>query len=305
MKKIINLYWYVHPEGHGNFGDEASPYIIEKLSGKQVKHFNIKLLSKNRVLILKILLKNLYLKTITINEFFNYFSFRFFGVGKVILSIGSILTYKEDSRFHIWGSGIMNKSTNFGNANFVAVRGYRTISKLKELDYKAPNVVGDPALLLPIIYKPKSEKRFKLGIIPHYVHYEELKKLGNDEIKIINLFDKVEDVIDDINSCKHTVSTSLHGIIVSHAYRIPSIWIAFQSENKLRGDDIKFDDYFSSVEINAYEPYKINLDSFNLEDTLQYFKYNDQFLTKEGILQKIQNDLIKVAPFFVEQRFKS
>ena len=31
-----NVFWYRHPEGYGNFGDELNPYIIQKLSGKQV-----------------------------------------------------------------------------------------------------------------------------------------------------------------------------------------------------------------------------------------------------------------------------
>lgn len=36
MSKKLHLYWYRLNEGHGNFGDEVNPYLIEKLSGNQV-----------------------------------------------------------------------------------------------------------------------------------------------------------------------------------------------------------------------------------------------------------------------------
>lgn len=299
----INLYWYKHAEGYGNFGDEASPYIIEKLSGKKVRYFNFNLISNDSLLNLKLLVKNLFLKNITIIEFLKYFSFRFFGIGKVILSIGSILSYKEDRRAIVWGSGIMRKSTNFGNADFVAVRGYRTIDKLKELNYNAPDVVGDPALLLPLLYSSSNSKKYKLGIIPHHIHYDELKKLDNNNVKVINLLHSVEDVINEINSCEVTISTSLHGIIVSHAYKVPSLWVDFRNEKKLVGDDIKFEDYFSSVEISAYKAFKLDPSTFNLENVLHLFKNQNQYLATDRIILKIQSDLISVAPFSVKEKY--
>lgn len=303
-KNIINLYWYKHADGLGNFGDEVSPYIIEKLSGKKIRHFDIGFLSNNKFTNLKILLKNLYLRKITFKEFINYFSYRFLGLNKVILSIGSILVYKEDRRAIVWGSGILNKNSDFGNAEFLAVRGYRTIDKLKELNYNVPKVVGDPALLLPKVYQVKSSKKYKLGIIPHFIHYNELKKLENTNIKVIDLCKNVEGVIEDMASCEFTISTSLHGLIVSHAYKIPSLWIDFIGEKKLAGDNIKFDDYFSSVKINPYQPYKIDLDMFNLADILEMFKIENRYLPSESTIQEIQNNLIQVAPFFVRQEFK-
>jgi len=302
-KSIINLFWYKHLNGDGNFGDELSPYIIEKLSGEKVNYFNTELLSNNKVLNLKILLKNVYVKNITFSEFLNYFSYRYLGFSEVILSIGSILVYKEDRRFAIWGSGILSKTTSFGNANFLAVRGYRTIDKLKELNYNIPEVVGDPALLLPRVYDAKSPKKYKLGIIPHFKHFKELQELQNDNIKVIDLCGNVEKVVEEINSCVFTISTSLHGIIVSHAYKTPSLWIDFETENKLAGDDIKFEDYFSSVKMTAYQPYIIKIDEFSLENILNLFKTESQFLPSAEIIEEIQSNLIKVAPFFVKEEF--
>ncbi|WP_417558885.1 polysaccharide pyruvyl transferase family protein, partial [Mesoflavibacter zeaxanthinifaciens] len=242
-------------------------------------------------------------KSINLRDFINYFSYRYLGFGKVVLSIGSILVFQEDRRVVVWGSGILSKTLKFGNAKFLAVRGFRTIDKLKELNYNIPEVVGDPALLLPLVYQPKAKEKYKLGVIPHYIHYEELKMLNSENIKIINLLQNVEDVINDINACEYIISTSLHGVIVSHAYGIPSLWIEFDSANKLSGDNIKFEDYFSSVCLEPYKPFKLDLSNFNLEDIIQLFKSNNQILPSHSRIFQIQNDLINVAPFLVQDRY--
>jgi hypothetical protein len=46
-----------------------------------------------------------------------------------------------------------------------------------------------------------------------------------------------------------TYSSSLHGVIVSHAFGVPSIWMA--SSKPLHGDGVKFDDYFASCNAKA------------------------------------------------------
>ena len=50
--------------------------------------------------------------------------------------------------------------------------------------------------------------------------------------------------LNEINFYK-IVSSSLHGLIVSDAYKIPNVWIQFY--NNIRGDNTKFYDYFKSV----------------------------------------------------------
>jgi hypothetical protein len=47
----------------------------------------------------------------------------------------------------------------------------------------------------------------------------------------------------------------LHAIIVANAYGIPARWATFQSsENKVSGDDMKFEDYFLSVGMPVQKP---------------------------------------------------
>lgn len=59
------------------------------------------------------------------------------------------------------------------------------------------------------------------------------------------------DVIEDIVSCEYILSTSLHGIIVAHTYGVKALWI---KKGNIQTDGIKFDDYFSSVQIDRYSP---------------------------------------------------
>jgi hypothetical protein len=153
----------------------------------------------------------------------------------------------------IWGAGLLERNETIKKPKEVrAVRGPVTRQRLLELGYKCPEVYGDPALLLPRFYSPNLEKKWKIGIIPHYCDYEDIKKrLKAKHAHVINLLEPVESVIDQIIQCEWTVSSSLHGIIVSHTYGIPCAWVRFS--NKLTGDGSKFLDYYLSVGMKQQE----------------------------------------------------
>jgi pyruvyltransferase len=175
------------------------------------------------------------------------------------LMIGSIL--QNANKFStIWGSGfISEKSICIEKPLKVcAVRGKLTRKKLLEQGIECPEVYGDPALLMPYVYVPKVEKKYKLGIIPHYIDksHEWLQKINNNDVLVIDLItDNPLSIIDQINSCESIASSSLHGLIISDAYRIPSVWIEFS--DKLIGGYFKFHDYFSSVGKKIKQPYFI------------------------------------------------
>lgn len=209
MKNYVNGYWYVT----SNVGDNLAPYLIKKISGKPSVYTPLH--SKQ-------------LKCIV---------------------TGSIIT-EADENCIVWGAGLANATDKINpKANIMAVRGPLTRKIAQECKIKCPEVYGDPALLLPRFYNPKIDKKYKLGIIPHFVDqlfcFEHYK--NDDEVKIIDVLLSPEDFVDEVLSCEKIISSSLHGLIISMAYGIPSLWVKFT--NGVLGDGTKFNDFFDSVKI--------------------------------------------------------
>jgi pyruvyltransferase len=211
-----------------NFGDMLSPYILEKMSGKQCVYQE-------------------QTKDIT-----------------TIMAIGSILG-TDVSNSVIWGNGFAWKYNETEVVtkplDICAVRGKLTRTKLIENGIDCPEVYGDPALLLPKFYLPKIKKKYKLGIIPHIVDYDDVCKhyegILPEDVTIIDLRllitdNTIESVIEKILECKKTISGSLHGLIVSNAYGVDSLWVEFSK--KIQGDGFKFWDYFSCTDVTPYLP---------------------------------------------------
>ncbi|MBH2024452.1 MAG: polysaccharide pyruvyl transferase family protein [Flavobacteriales bacterium] len=305
MEKKINLFWYRHHKGKGNFGDELNPYIVENISQQKVNHINLIYLRDNLWLSFKILVMALLYRKINFITFGKYVSFNLLVRPKVLLAVGSVLQNIQYSNCQVWGAGIIEEKCNFKNADFVSVRGKYSQIRLKELGYKVPSVLGDPAILLPLIYKPEKIKKYKVGIIPHYIHYDELKKAVPSDILVINLLDDIEKIINEICSCEFTLSTSLHGIIVSHVYGIPSLWCNFSNIKKpLRGDNVKFKDYFSSVGIREYDEFLIHIAEIEHIPNLLHEVINQyQLLPDQDLIKHLQKDLLRVAPFALKDEY--
>ncbi len=222
-KKIRLFYWssaVFEKKAKENYGDILSAYIVSKISGKETTFYNAPASRKK-------IFKRSYL-----------------------MAIGSILQYATD-RATVWGSGIISQVDTPGAATYCAVRGPLSRKRILELGHSCPEVYGDPALLLPELYNPEVLKTHDLGIIPHYVDYKRVQESYGDSLPIIDLMtDDFLATTDQILSCKAIVSSSLHGVIVAHAYGIPAIWIRFS--DKLSGDNTKYADYFLSVGLEPY-----------------------------------------------------
>lgn len=206
--RLLFWSWY----GTRNFGDWLGPYLHEAMTGQRPLFCPKERMSQ-------------------------------FGC---IMAVGSILRHLVvDDCVVVWGSGIISASDTVRRPRQVlAVRGPLTRRRLLELGHECPGIYGDPAMLLPRLYRPKlKEPLHPVGFIPHFVD----RHLFSDraEFHVIDPSRPVELVIDDIASCRLTFSSSLHGLIVSHAYGVPSVWV--RPVNPIDGDDVKFRDYFQSV----------------------------------------------------------
>lgn len=226
LKKNVK---YVSYDKHrNNLGDILSPYLAAHFSDKKTKRIS-KLRSK------------------TVEHYY---------------MIGSILQRCNRNSI-IWGSGFISADSVCREKpkKVLAVRGPLTRQKCLEQGIECPEIYGDPALLLPEVYPGRKDIKYDVGIIPHYNDKAE-KWLKNDFIhseKVLIIDVQNPDplkVIDQILECKYILSSSLHGLILADAYKVPSLWIEFSQP--LEGDGFKFHDYFQSVGRKVEEPVHTN-----------------------------------------------
>lgn len=217
-----------------NWGDDINYWLLRELTGKQI--FNISDMFSNW------LPKNV----------------------DNIMPIGSIIEYLGNEDSVIWGSGAQNgpEKLEVTPKRVLAVRGPRTRELLLSKGIQCPEIYGDPSLLLCKIYKPSLEKKYRIGIIPHYVDssnpiIKDFAKGRNDVIIInMNNYKRWQDIPDAINQCELIISSSLHGLIISDSYNIPNVWVSFS--DKIKGGKFKYLDYFDSVGRKSRNPISID-----------------------------------------------
>lgn len=206
-----NLFWACRDEN--NFGDLIGPYLFHKMTGK------------NPI----------------------YCQARFPTLAKTYFTVGSILHHvRRPDVAVVWGSGIIQRNSDFAKpARIHAVRGPHTRERCLSLGYDCPNVFGDPAILMPRYYKPQTHKRFEVGIVPHMVDYRRIANTVKEaEVSVIDVCQPVETVIEEINKCELIIASSLHGMILAHAYGIKAAYTKYSDH--LKGDGVKFLDYLES-----------------------------------------------------------
>ena len=195
------------------------------------------------------------------------------------LMIGSILGGKNLNNTIIYGSGIMNTKPFKGKPKkIISVRGPKTRETLLKHGIDCPENYGDPALLLPLFYVPKiSNDKNSILIIPHGHTRDNnpiLKQLVEDKgCRVVRTtkYHNWTDIIDAINNSSLVLSESLHGLIVSEAYKIPCIWVEFINhdieEIRAFSDiwDFKYIDFYESI--NKFGMKSIKLyEGFNFDE---------------------------------------
>lgn len=255
--------------GLGNFGDILNVKLIEYLTNKKVVKARYSYIEKIKSL---------------------------FNIGCNYAVIGSILQWSRKNTV-VWGAGLLSNFVEIDNKpkRICAVRGPLTRDILLKKGYSCPEIYGDPALLLPYVYRPKDKAPvYKLGIIPHYIDKNAswIKSMqeSNDVLIIDIITDDWEKLVNQIVSCESIISSSLHGIILADAYHISSLWVEFS--DKVMGDGFKFKDYNLSVGKPELNP--VRIDSLTEVDELI-------LLAKNWNINFDYKKLIHSCPFKIDE----
>ena len=208
----LPLYWWQRGNGTTNFGDELSPVIVGRIIGHTPRRAN-----------------------------------RF---EKKLVALGSILHAAHDNDI-IWGTGVSGTAIELNKHNFTrldvrAVRGPLTRAYLQDHGIACPELYGDPALTIPILF-PEFKASFSRDyiIIPHIFDIEFLDTLGinrSDE-HIVLPSEPWEIVVKKILESKFVISSSLHGIIVAEAFKIPARYLRLSERESL----LKYTDYYMAT----------------------------------------------------------
>lgn len=171
------------------------------------------------------------------------------------VSTGSVIRLCQDHAM-VYGSGIRDVQQTVHHSMVRAVRGPLTRQRFLDSGFPCAPIYGDPGLLMPRFYKAKQPKtKYKLGLIPHFTEYDDIvEKYANDkDVLVIDMnTGNLKGVIDQINMCDKTVSSSLHGLVLSHAYGVPTRQIEYS--DRINGDGTKFLDYYKGVGLERLDP---------------------------------------------------
>ncbi len=174
-----------------------------------------------------------------------------------LFAVGSLLERARDNDV-IWGTGIHPahydqfwKPATFGwkrrlllrtaphDLIIMAVRGPLTRDALLFRGNVCPEIFGDPAILLPLLYPKAHAPEKKIGVIPHYSDKPWFIERG---ISFIDVAQPWQRVVDEIVRCEYVIASSLHGVIVAETYGVPAIWLrSFSTEGIM-----KYMDYYLS-----------------------------------------------------------
>lgn len=206
--------------GEINAGDLASPYVLEAISGRTVRHLEM-------------------------NQDASVLHY---------MCVGSTIRH-ADALTIVWGTGVMSPEYKLRARpkQVIGLRGPLSCAALQALGYGDFHAIGDGALSMASFFSPSVAQTCDAGLIPHYVDIEhsfcvQFKDWGGC---VISPQQPLEDYLCALLSCRVIVSSSLHGLIFAHAYGVPAIWIKLS--DRLVGGEFKFHDHYAFMGVAAAE----------------------------------------------------
>ena len=264
LKRPVKLFWWrLEGSKHGNFGDEITQLLIKKIFNRRV----VWAAPSECDMI---------------------------GAGSILVE-----TYqnKQTNKPFVWSSGfIEDDGITLTDDDFVfkALRGKSSLKRVTSASQDSI-VLGDAGLLASYLLEPGVQKRYKLGILPHYVDRDSdlIKELSKQEgVYIIDAKWPCTQVVQAIAECETLLSSSLHGLIVGDSVGTPNKHLMLS--DKLKGGSYKFIDYYSALEGTSYTALQQKeLSGLSADAICNQIKANYQYPTN---LQVIQRSLIEAFP---------
>lgn len=247
----VNLHWWsMHrTDGCENVGDYLSPVVVDYMLGQYGLSLDTPIRGK----------KHLY-------------------------AIGSIIDAGVQDAV-VWGSGYRIGTVNhpllykyFRKLDVRLVRGPETRNILLDLGYNCPELYGDPAIIMPMIYSPNVEKKQDYTVILHIATMR-----GGDPHCLSPITNDYKKFINELCESKLVISSSLHGIILAESYGIPAVLLS-DAETKHM---LKYKDYYYSTQRYDFPIAESVEEALNIEPP----KLPDLSSLRDNIIRSFPYDL--------------
>ena len=167
--------------------------------------------------------------------------------GTILLGVGTI---SENQ--------LKKESTMGKNVQVLGVRGPRSRDAFLSKFGLNPEVVGDPGLYFYEVFKQLIDKEREnqdnmkdLCFVSHEVENKQFADLFYEFKNVtISAGGDIEPIIKFISTCRSIISSSLHGVIFSHALSIPAAPV--QVSEKIAGGDWKYFDYYYGINVTTF-----------------------------------------------------
>lgn len=162
---------------------------------------------------------------------------------KHLYGVGSIIQGGAHNAT-IWGSGLKSGKSilptyirKTRKLDVRLVRGPLTREYLCRAGYNCGKNYGDPAIIMPLIYKPEEQEKKDYGVILHHAS----KRKVDGSIMLVGK--DYREFLDYIYNSKLIISSSLHGVILAEAYGVPAVLLTDGATENI----FKYRDYYAST----------------------------------------------------------
>ena len=200
MRRVRLYRWRTKRFKHGNFGDEITIPILDRLFGIEALPVGLKdaeLLGAGSIL-----------------EFY-------------VWKIGKPPAWKRfpwRRYLHVWGTGTLFDQHEISwpqRLHFHALRGALTAERVGVRGI----ALGDPGILSSRLIRQPPKVSY-VAAVPHFLDKRRLADLPK-HWRLVDPDQPVDDVLTQIASAELVLSSSLHGLIAADSFGIPCVWISF------------------------------------------------------------------------------